>query len=178
MQNLPIYGDPTVMNFLNDAFPFAVSRYQENISYDNALTPSLMSLTLTITVIMISTTGFYGKYNRLLREVLTSLYPGSEHTMLGTVMEQMKVKNKRGKSNVCFDDDMALMKKVIPKGCYWYTGGGMVVIWYGGGSGIFRADWKLGDFMKSNRNKRFPEGSITAAYIHAEVRNVLQHISQ
>ena len=58
----------------------------------------------------------YDKCKRLLLEVQTSLYPGSEHTMLGTVMEQMKIKNNRGKSNVCFDEDMALMKKVFPKG--------------------------------------------------------------
>ncbi|KAL6221354.1 hypothetical protein ACLB2K_009105 [Fragaria x ananassa] len=60
----------------------------------------------------------YDKYNRLLREVQTPLYPGSEHNVLGTVMEQMKIKNKRGKSNVCFDKDIALMKKVFPKGPY------------------------------------------------------------
>ncbi|XP_004289512.1 PREDICTED: uncharacterized protein LOC101304430 [Fragaria vesca subsp. vesca] len=31
-------------------------------------------------------------------------------------MEQMEIKNKRGKTNACFDDDIALMKKVLPKG--------------------------------------------------------------
>ena len=36
--------------------------------------------------------------------------------MLGPVMEQMKIKNKRGKSNVCFDDGMTLMKKLLPRG--------------------------------------------------------------
>ena len=44
------------------------------------------------------------------------MYLDIEHTFLGTIMEQMTVKNKRGKTNKCFDEDMALMKKVLPKG--------------------------------------------------------------
>ncbi|XP_004289392.1 PREDICTED: uncharacterized protein LOC101308131 [Fragaria vesca subsp. vesca] len=97
------------MNLLNDAFMFAASGYQENVVYDNA--PDTF-----LNVSHVNYNSDYDKYNRLLREVQTPLYPDSEHTMLGTVMGQMKMKNKRGKNNVCFDKDIALMKKVIPKG--------------------------------------------------------------
>ncbi|KAL6211513.1 hypothetical protein ACLB2K_016737 [Fragaria x ananassa] len=99
------YGDPAVMNLLNDAFPLAASGYQENVVYDNVSDISHVDYN-----------NDYNKYNKLVREVQTLLYPGSEHTMLGTVMEQMRMKNKRGKSNVYFDEDMALMKKVLSKG--------------------------------------------------------------
>ncbi|KAL6225975.1 hypothetical protein ACLB2K_004823 [Fragaria x ananassa] len=96
------------MNPLNDVFPFAVSGYQENVFYDNAFDsfPNVSHVDYN---------SDYDKYNKLLREVQTPLYPGSEHTVLGIIMEQMKIKNKRGKSNVCFDEDIARMKKVLPK---------------------------------------------------------------
>ena len=103
------YGDPAVMNLLNDAFPFAASGYQENVVYDNVPDTSH-------NVSHVDYNIDYDKYNRLVQEVQTPLYPGSEHTLLGTVMEQMTIKNKRGKTNKCFDEDMALMKKVLPKG--------------------------------------------------------------
>ena len=103
------YGDPAVMNLLNDAFPFAASGYQQNVVYDN--NPDTFP-----NVSHVDQNSDYDKYNRLVREVQTPLYPGSEHTVLGTVMEHMQIKNKRGKSNICFDEDIALMKKVLPKG--------------------------------------------------------------
>ena len=96
------------MHLLNDAFSFAASGYQENVVYDNvpATSPNVSHVDYNID---------YDKYNRFVREVQTPLYPGSEHTLLGTVMEQMMIKNKRGKTNKCFDEYMALMKKVLPK---------------------------------------------------------------
>ena len=97
------------MNLLNNAFPFAASRYQENVVYDNA--PNIF-----LNVSHVDYNSDYDKYNRLVQEVRTPLYPGSEHTLLGTVMEKMTIKNKQGKTNKCFDADMALMKKVLPKG--------------------------------------------------------------
>ena len=97
------------MNFLNDAFPFAASRYQENVVYDNVPDTSP-------NVSHVDYNSDYDKYNKLVREVQTLLYPSSEHTLLGTVMEQMTIKNKQGKTNKCFVDDTALMKKVLPKG--------------------------------------------------------------
>ncbi|KAL6185883.1 hypothetical protein ACLB2K_042005 [Fragaria x ananassa] len=97
------------MNLLNNVFPFSASGYQENVVYDNA--PDTFPNISHVDYI-----SDYDKYNGLLREVQIPLYPGNEHTVLGTVMEQMKIKNKHGKSNVCFDDDITLMKKVIPKG--------------------------------------------------------------
>ena len=103
------YGDLSVMNLLNDAFLFAASGYQENVVYDNVpdISPNVSHVDYN---------SDYDKYNRLVREVQTPLYPSSEHTLLGTVMEQMTIKNKQGKTNKCFDADMALMKKVFPKG--------------------------------------------------------------
>nr|XP_011462080.1 PREDICTED: uncharacterized protein LOC101292880 [Fragaria vesca subsp. vesca] len=97
------------MNLLNDVFLFAASRYQENVVYDNA--PNTFS-----NVSHVDYSSDYDKYNRLVREVQTLLYPGSEHTVLGIGMEQMQIKNKQGKTKTCSDVDIALMKKVLPKG--------------------------------------------------------------
>lgn len=97
------------MNLLNDVFPFAASGYQENVVYDNVPNTSP-------NVSHVDYNSDYDKYNKLIREVQIPLYTGSEHTVLGTVMEQMRIKNKRGKTNICFDEDMTLMKKVFPKG--------------------------------------------------------------
>ncbi|KAL6201643.1 hypothetical protein ACLB2K_025355 [Fragaria x ananassa] len=97
------------MNLLNDVFPFAASGYQENVVYDNVPDTSP-------NVSHIDYNRDYDKYNMFVRELQTPLYSGSEHTLLGTVMEQMTIKNKLGKTNKCFDEDMALMKKVLPKG--------------------------------------------------------------
>ncbi|XP_004298273.1 PREDICTED: uncharacterized protein LOC101301486 [Fragaria vesca subsp. vesca] len=96
------------MNLLNDAFPFVASGYQQNVVYDNALDtfPNVSHVDYN---------SDYDKYTRLVREVQTPLYPGSKHTLLGTVMEQMTIKNKQGKTNACFDEDIALIKKVLPK---------------------------------------------------------------
>ncbi|KAL6140676.1 hypothetical protein ACLB2K_058974 [Fragaria x ananassa] len=103
------YEDPAVINLLNDAFSFAASGYQENVVYDNVPDTSP-------NVSHVDYSRDYDKYNRLVREVHSPLYPDSEHTLLGTVMEQMTIKNKRGKTNKCFDENMALMKKVLLKG--------------------------------------------------------------
>ena len=85
------------MNLLNDVFSFVASRYQKNVVYNAPDTCPNVS--------HVHYSSDYDKYNRLVREVQTPLYPGSEHTVLGTVMEQMTIKNKRGKSNKCFDED-------------------------------------------------------------------------
>ncbi|KAL6185377.1 hypothetical protein ACLB2K_041511 [Fragaria x ananassa] len=99
------YGDPTMMNILNDVFPFSTSRYQENIFYDNA--PDIFP-----NVSHIDYSGEYDKYNKFLQQVQTPLYSGSEHTVLGTVMKQMKIKKKWGKTNVCFDEDCPFSREV------------------------------------------------------------------
>ncbi len=70
------------MNLLNDAFPFAASGYQENVVYDNA--PDTFP-----NVSHVDYNSDYDKYTRLVREGQTLLYLGSEHTVLGTVMEHM-----------------------------------------------------------------------------------------
>ncbi|XP_004309358.1 PREDICTED: uncharacterized protein LOC101302513 [Fragaria vesca subsp. vesca] len=97
------------MNLLNDAFPFAASGYQQNVVYDNA--PDTFP-----NVSHVDYSSDYDNYNRLVQEVQTPLYPGSEHTVLGIAMEQMQIKNKQGKTKTCFDADIALMKKVLPIG--------------------------------------------------------------
>ncbi|XP_004301988.1 PREDICTED: uncharacterized protein LOC101296874 [Fragaria vesca subsp. vesca] len=97
------------MNLLNDGFPFAASGYQQNVVYDNA--PDTFP-----NVSHVDYSSDYDNCNRLVREVQTPLYPGSEHTVLGIAMEQMHIKNKQGKTKTCFDADIALMKKVLPKG--------------------------------------------------------------
>ncbi|KAL6195574.1 hypothetical protein ACLB2K_031192 [Fragaria x ananassa] len=81
------------MILLNDDFSFAASEYQENVVYDNVLDTSL-------NVSHVDYNSDYDKYNMLVREVQTPLYLDSEHTVLGTVIEQMRIKNKRGKTNV------------------------------------------------------------------------------
>ncbi|KAL6185616.1 hypothetical protein ACLB2K_041746 [Fragaria x ananassa] len=103
------YGDPTVLNLLNYTFSFAVLGYQKNVVYDNVPDTSP-------NVSHVDHNNDYDKYNMLVWEIQTLLYRDSEHTVLGTVMEQMRIKNKRGKTNVCFDEEMAFMKKVLPKG--------------------------------------------------------------
>ncbi|KAL6139724.1 hypothetical protein ACLB2K_058026 [Fragaria x ananassa] len=65
----------------------------ENVVYDNA--PDTFS-----NVSHVDYNNDYDKYNRLLRQIQTSLYPDSEHNVLGTVMKKMKIKNKRGKINM------------------------------------------------------------------------------
>ncbi|KAL6200335.1 hypothetical protein ACLB2K_030117 [Fragaria x ananassa] len=87
---------------------FAASRYQENVVYDNA--PDTFP-----NVSHVDYNSDYDKYNRLLREIQISLYLGSEHTVLGTVIKQMKIKNKQANTNACFDEDIALRRKCFPK---------------------------------------------------------------
>ncbi|KAL6125378.1 hypothetical protein ACLB2K_073437 [Fragaria x ananassa] len=60
------YGEPAVMNLLNDVFSFAASGYQENVVYDNA--PDTFP-----NVSHVDYNNDYDNYNRLLREVQTPL---------------------------------------------------------------------------------------------------------
>ncbi|XP_004309390.1 PREDICTED: uncharacterized protein LOC101295875 [Fragaria vesca subsp. vesca] len=98
------FGDPGVMNFLNDAFPSA-SAYDGSVPQDNNNTtfPDFSQVG----------SSDYDSYNKLMRQAQTPLYPGSEHTVLETVMKQMSIKKKRNKTVACFNDDIALLKELL-----------------------------------------------------------------
>ena len=99
------FGDPGVMNFLNDAFPSA-SAYDGSVPQDN-------NNTTFPDVSQVGSSG-YDSYNKLMQQAQTPLYPGSEHTVLETVMKQMSIKKKRNKTVACFNDDIALLKELLP----------------------------------------------------------------
>ncbi|XP_004296227.1 PREDICTED: uncharacterized protein LOC101306419 [Fragaria vesca subsp. vesca] len=98
------FGDPSVMNFLNDAFP-STSAYDGSVPQDNSNT--------TFPDVSQVDSSDYDSYNKVMRQEQTPLYPGSEHIVLETVMKQMSIKKKRNKTVACFNDDIALLNELL-----------------------------------------------------------------
>ena len=116
------YQDPSVMNILNDALripPSAVERYEQDnfvrpeADDEAAVTDDVLPAPSSIVV---DQAREFERYSKLVELVKTPLYPGSKHTVLGTMMKQMVIKHRRRMSNACFDDNLELLKEVLPEG--------------------------------------------------------------
>ncbi|XP_004305751.1 PREDICTED: uncharacterized protein LOC101310148 [Fragaria vesca subsp. vesca] len=98
------FMDPA-MDIIHDVFP-SCPRYEET-NYDTT-----------------NNTTDYEKYNRLLVQAHTTLYPGSDKTVLGVILSLMQFKVKNRLSNTGFDEILALIKDMLPVGnnlpdCYY-----------------------------------------------------------
>ncbi|CAM8953846.1 unnamed protein product [Rhodiola kirilowii] len=92
-ENGAYYMDPTI-EMLNDAFPN--SEAHEDIENDYLGKET------------------YDKYQTLLKEAQTSVYVGSDKTVLGTILSAMKVKVENGWSDKSFNDHLRITKDLLP----------------------------------------------------------------
>ncbi|KAL9667959.1 hypothetical protein QQ045_002329 [Rhodiola kirilowii] len=83
-----------IIEMLNDAFPF----HDEHEDLENNFFGK----------------DAYEKYEKLLAEAQTPIYPGSDETVLGTILSAMKVKVDNGWSDKSFKNHLKLTQELLP----------------------------------------------------------------